>query len=511
MPGRPSYGRSLIVDPWGIVLAQAPDGEGVITAELDAARLEDVRARLPSLASRQPCRVPVAHAGVTLHAVVFDVDFTLVKPGPDLGPEGYRRLGERHGLELDPSRYDDGARGGDRLARAASGARPRRRDLGRVHRADRPRHGRRRRAGARECAVEMTRRLGAPRELRPLRGHAARCSTSCRGYRLKLGLVSNTGRDLDAFVRHHRLDVDAALGSRAHGRTKPHETIFRAMLDALAVEPADAVMVGRLARGRRRRRAGARDGRDPARPRAAGIRATRASGSQISTRCRRRSACRGRAESRTVQLVVLCGAQGAGKTSFYRYRFFETHVRVNLDMLRTRARERIARRGLHRRAPAVRRRQHESDRRGATPLRRAGDGGRSSRSSASAFPSTRREALGVNAQPAAPTSSCRRSPCSRRSNGSSRRRSRRGSTRSTRCGRTAAAASLSTSPMAIWQHSARRVTLRRTRQRTLAPDGERGGARPCGHVRRRRSGRRVVRRPSARGAAPSAFARWTST
>jgi deaminated glutathione amidase len=52
--GRPSYGRSLIVDPWGIVLAQAPDGEGVITAELDAARLEEVRSRLPSLASRQP-------------------------------------------------------------------------------------------------------------------------------------------------------------------------------------------------------------------------------------------------------------------------------------------------------------------------------------------------------------------------------------------------------------------------------------------------------------------------
>ena len=54
MPGRPSYGRSLIADPWGIVLAQAPDGEGVVTAELDAARLEDVRARLPSLASRKP-------------------------------------------------------------------------------------------------------------------------------------------------------------------------------------------------------------------------------------------------------------------------------------------------------------------------------------------------------------------------------------------------------------------------------------------------------------------------
>jgi predicted amidohydrolase len=53
-PGRISYGRSLIADPWGIVLAQAPDEETAIWADLDAARLEDVRAKLPSLAQRQP-------------------------------------------------------------------------------------------------------------------------------------------------------------------------------------------------------------------------------------------------------------------------------------------------------------------------------------------------------------------------------------------------------------------------------------------------------------------------
>jgi predicted amidohydrolase len=52
--GRPSYGRSVIVDPWGIVLAQAPDEETVISAEIDRARLLDVRAKLPSLKNRQP-------------------------------------------------------------------------------------------------------------------------------------------------------------------------------------------------------------------------------------------------------------------------------------------------------------------------------------------------------------------------------------------------------------------------------------------------------------------------
>ena len=52
-PGRPSYGRSLIVDPWGIVLAQAPDEETVIAAELDIARLHEIRKKLPSLKNRQ--------------------------------------------------------------------------------------------------------------------------------------------------------------------------------------------------------------------------------------------------------------------------------------------------------------------------------------------------------------------------------------------------------------------------------------------------------------------------
>lgn len=52
--GKVSYGRSMIIDPWGVVLAQATDDECVITADLDMRVLEDVRRRLPSLASRVP-------------------------------------------------------------------------------------------------------------------------------------------------------------------------------------------------------------------------------------------------------------------------------------------------------------------------------------------------------------------------------------------------------------------------------------------------------------------------
>ena len=61
-PGRPSYGRSLIADPWGLVLVQAPDEETVISAELDRSRMEKVRRTLPSLRSRRPEAYRSAHA-----------------------------------------------------------------------------------------------------------------------------------------------------------------------------------------------------------------------------------------------------------------------------------------------------------------------------------------------------------------------------------------------------------------------------------------------------------------
>ena len=52
--GLASGGRSMIVDPWGLVLAQAADTETVITADLDLAAQDAIRTRLPSLANRRP-------------------------------------------------------------------------------------------------------------------------------------------------------------------------------------------------------------------------------------------------------------------------------------------------------------------------------------------------------------------------------------------------------------------------------------------------------------------------
>ena len=177
-----------------------------------------------------------------LKAVLFDVDFTLARPGPELGPEGYVRAGARHGLRLEPGRYEEARddalvelrrhpelvhddeiwfRFTERIVRGMGGE------------AD----------SAYACAVEITR--GWERhENFELYDDVPDTLAALRAGGLSIGLVSNSSRDVGEFARHHGLDVDAGISSFHHGRTKPHASIFRAVLDLLGVEPAAAVMVG---------------------------------------------------------------------------------------------------------------------------------------------------------------------------------------------------------------------------------------------------------------------------
>ncbi len=53
-PGKANYGRSMIVDPWGTVLATAPDTNCVISGTIDRDRIEKVRNQIPSVANRRP-------------------------------------------------------------------------------------------------------------------------------------------------------------------------------------------------------------------------------------------------------------------------------------------------------------------------------------------------------------------------------------------------------------------------------------------------------------------------
>jgi putative hydrolase of the HAD superfamily len=177
-----------------------------------------------------------------LRAVLFDVDFTLFRPGPELGPEGYRRLGERHGLTLDPGRYSD--------ARAAA-IETLQGDRELVHDeevwiafteqivlgmgGDAPR--------ARSCAVDMVREWERHENF-ALYEDALPVLDDLRRRAIRIGLVSNGQRDLDEFTAHHALEVDAVVGSQAHGRVKPHASIFVAALRALDVTPDEAAMVG---------------------------------------------------------------------------------------------------------------------------------------------------------------------------------------------------------------------------------------------------------------------------
>ena len=177
-----------------------------------------------------------------IRAVLFDVDFTLARPGPELSPEGYRRAGERHGLRLDPARYAEA-----RVAAIASLQRhPELQHDEEIWVAFTERIVRGMGGdsdAAHAVAVEMT-RAWERHENFELFEDVQPVLDELRTYGLKLGLVSNTGRDLDAFVAHHGLEVDAALASGAHGWTKPHRSIFLAVLERLGVEANEAAMVG---------------------------------------------------------------------------------------------------------------------------------------------------------------------------------------------------------------------------------------------------------------------------
>ncbi len=174
--------------------------------------------------------------------MLFDVDFTLSRPGPELGPDGFWETGERHGLELARDRYEE--------AHAAA--------LVSAHNASSHEHDE-------EVWIRFTERvligMGAdPTRSRPaavdlvgewgchenfdLYDDALPALDDLRRRGLKLGLVTNGHRDIDEFVVHHGLQVDVAVGSKAHGLMKPHPSIFEVALAALGVAATEAAMVG---------------------------------------------------------------------------------------------------------------------------------------------------------------------------------------------------------------------------------------------------------------------------
>jgi putative hydrolase of the HAD superfamily len=178
-------------------------------------------------------------------AVFFDVDFTLIYPGPTFQGEGYHRFCEKHGVgPCDPSAFSAAVSSASALLHDSD------------DRAYDPafflryiRHIIERMGGTGPevdgCAEEIYREWATCHHFE-LYDDVLPALGALRAGGLKLGLISNTHRSLEAFQSHFELDglISVAVSSCEHGYNKPHPSIFRTALRLMAVPPDEAVMVG---------------------------------------------------------------------------------------------------------------------------------------------------------------------------------------------------------------------------------------------------------------------------
>jgi HAD superfamily hydrolase (TIGR01662 family) len=179
-----------------------------------------------------------------IRAVFFDVDFTLIYPGPTFGGAGYQAFCARYGITVDPSRF----------AHAVSAASPALEGP-----EDAPYDGEvfvdytariiegmgGRGEAVRECAREICREWATHHhfELYPDTQDALH---SLASQNIRVGLISNSHRCLVSFQAHFDLHglIAGAITSADHGFMKPHRSIFEAALRQVDVHPGEAVMVG---------------------------------------------------------------------------------------------------------------------------------------------------------------------------------------------------------------------------------------------------------------------------
>ena len=179
-----------------------------------------------------------------MRAVLFDVDFTLIYPGPTFRAEGYEAFCSRFGMDADPSRFDEAVASAATLLETPEEA-PYDDQLYIAY----TRHileG----MGAtgdqlEPCAREIYREWAACQHFE-LYDDVAEVLRTLVAKGLRIGLVSNSHRSLASFESHFELDglIAASVSSSEHGLMKPHPSIFRAVLDLMDVAAADAMMVG---------------------------------------------------------------------------------------------------------------------------------------------------------------------------------------------------------------------------------------------------------------------------
>ena len=179
-----------------------------------------------------------------MRAVFFDVDFTLIYPGPTFGGKGYQRFCSRYGMRVDPLVFDQAVldasvvldEAQDHIYDPEIFIRYTKQIIKRMGG-----HGPELDACAREIYKEWAacQHFSLYDDVAP-----ALRMLATRG--LQLGLISNTHRSLTSFQSHFELEglIAAAISSSQHGYMKPHPSIFEAALKLLDVAPHEAMMVG---------------------------------------------------------------------------------------------------------------------------------------------------------------------------------------------------------------------------------------------------------------------------
>ena len=177
-------------------------------------------------------------------AVFFDVDFTLIYPGPTFQAEGYRRACAAHGVIVDPQKFD--------AATAASSfildeveEQIYSHDLFVHYTASIIEHM----GGRGEQVIEVARAIYEQWSVNhhfEMYDDAAPALTQLSEQGLIVGAISNSHRSLDAFCEHFSLGglITVSVSSAEHGYMKPHRSIFEAALAKAGVQPDQAVMVG---------------------------------------------------------------------------------------------------------------------------------------------------------------------------------------------------------------------------------------------------------------------------
>ena len=173
----------------------------------------------------------------------FDVDFTLIYPGPRFQGLGYQDTCAKYGLTIDPARFEASVAAaapllepGDHIYDGRIFEHYTRRIIERMGGA-----GPAVREAAREIFVEW-----AEHRHFALYSDVPDALRRIHALGIRIGLISNTHRCLTSFESDFELDglISATLSSYDHGFMKPHPSIFRAALELLEVEPTAAVMVG---------------------------------------------------------------------------------------------------------------------------------------------------------------------------------------------------------------------------------------------------------------------------